>query len=51
VEGYLNLGKTLCMLGMYDEARKAFQTVLALQPGSPEAKRQLAYLPPGTERQ
>jgi tetratricopeptide (TPR) repeat protein len=44
VDVLLYLAKTCCMLGMYDEAREHFGKILELQPGHPEAKKQLSYL-------
>jgi len=43
VDAHLNLGKTHCMLGNYEEAKAEFLQVLELQPGHPEAKKQLSY--------
>jgi tetratricopeptide (TPR) repeat protein len=43
VDAHLNLAKTYAMLGMYEEAKVEFNRVLELQPGHPEAKKQLAF--------
>ncbi len=43
VDAHLNLAKTYAMLGLYDEAKVEFGRVLELQPGHPEAKKQLAF--------
>jgi len=44
IDVLLYLAKTCCMLGMYEEARLHFGRILELQPGHPEAKKQLSYL-------
>lgn len=41
----LDLGKVLCMVGEYEEARQVFEEVLAKDPDNAEAHNQLAYLP------
>jgi len=41
----LNYGKTLCMLGEYDDAKAQFEKVLAIDPDHDDALEQMLYFP------
>lgn len=43
VDVRLVLGKTYCMLGMYEEGKQEFLRALDLDPDNAEAKKQLGY--------
>jgi tetratricopeptide (TPR) repeat protein len=45
VKFLLNYGKTLCMLGEYDDAKAQFEKVLSIDPDNDDAMEQMLYFP------